>query len=280
MSESRRSKIWRIILDVINVGVGIGTLLVAIAAYRVASDTSDIKNAVGNISTLATQTKRQADETHNQVVAVQSQADILKRQLAAMERLADASQGQISEMRSEQRPQIAFEAMSAIQPLAFRADGTALLSVAFQLKNLGRTVADVVTINGTLYARSDNNVEEVRRKACSTYDKNPTGGRLQGFNIMQGEEMPVKHFFTMSASDVAKWKAGAISATGHSVIPMVVGCADYIFDDRHHQTPFVYEMDRSGAGSQGFILIDPKAGDVPANELVFAIPPWFVSRPT
>jgi hypothetical protein len=280
MSESRRRKIWRITLEMANALVGVGTLLVAIAAYLVASDTSDIKSAVGNISALATQTKRQADETHNQVVAVQGQADILKRQLTAMERLADASQGQVSEMRAEQRPQVAIEGTGAIQPLNFHADGSAMLGMEFQLKNLGHTIAGVVTVYGALYARSDNNVEEVRRKACATHDKSPTGSQWQGFNIMQGEEISVKHFFKMSASDVTKWKTpGHFGVSGLSAIPMVVGCVDYMFDDRHHQTPFVYEMDRSGAGPQGFVSINPKDGDVPANQLMFLIPPWFVSRP-
>lgn len=74
-------------LDLINAGVGVAMLLVAMAAYRVASDTGDVKNAVRNLSDLATQTKRQADFT--------------KGQLDQVRREADAATGQLNEMRNK-----------------------------------------------------------------------------------------------------------------------------------------------------------------------------------
>jgi hypothetical protein len=53
--------LWREIriIDVINCLVGAAMLIVAVAAYRVASDTSDIKTAISNLSELADQTKLQ-----------------------------------------------------------------------------------------------------------------------------------------------------------------------------------------------------------------------------
>jgi hypothetical protein len=47
--------------------VGFGSLVVSYMTYRNAADTSDIKNAIGNLSELATQTKRQADATSEQL---------------------------------------------------------------------------------------------------------------------------------------------------------------------------------------------------------------------
>ena len=47
--------------------VAAGSLAVAFPTYRNAADTSDIKNAIGNLSELATQTKRQADATRDQL---------------------------------------------------------------------------------------------------------------------------------------------------------------------------------------------------------------------
>jgi hypothetical protein len=49
--------------------------------YRVAADTSDIKTAIGNLSDLATQTKRQADATHDQLGAVRDQVSALRDQV-------------------------------------------------------------------------------------------------------------------------------------------------------------------------------------------------------
>ena len=48
--------------------------------YRNAADTSDIQHAIGNLSELATQTKRQADNTHEQLGAVRDQVSALKDQ--------------------------------------------------------------------------------------------------------------------------------------------------------------------------------------------------------
>jgi hypothetical protein len=77
--------------------IGAGSLAVAFMAYRNAADTSDIKNAIGNLSELATQTKRQADATHDQLGAVKDQVSALrdqaeeaKRQTAAIAKQTEA----------------------------------------------------------------------------------------------------------------------------------------------------------------------------------------------
>ncbi len=95
-------------LDAINAGVGVAMLLVAIVALIVASDTSDIKHAVNNISTLATQTKREADALNEQLTQIRRQADALaaqvdqmKRQAKATENMAYSAQGQLAEIRKQ-----------------------------------------------------------------------------------------------------------------------------------------------------------------------------------
>jgi len=76
--------LWREIriIDLINCFVGAAMLIVAIAAYRIASDTSDIKSAISNLSDLAIQTKRQADAMSDQLGAVREQVAALKEQAA------------------------------------------------------------------------------------------------------------------------------------------------------------------------------------------------------
>jgi hypothetical protein len=60
--------------------VAVGSLVVSFLTYRNAADTSDIQHAIGNLSELATQTKRQADNTHEQLGAVRDQVSALKDQ--------------------------------------------------------------------------------------------------------------------------------------------------------------------------------------------------------
>ena len=60
--------------------VGVGSLVVSYLTYRNAADTSAIQKAIGNLSELATQTKRQADNTHDQLGAVRDQVSALKDQ--------------------------------------------------------------------------------------------------------------------------------------------------------------------------------------------------------
>lgn len=121
-APTHKTILWEIRwLDVINALVGVAMLIVAIAAYRVASDTGDIKKAVANISDLATQTKREADNLHDQFGQIKREADaaeaqtqLLKDQLgqvklqtSAFQSQASAAHGQLREMRQEQRAWIA-----------------------------------------------------------------------------------------------------------------------------------------------------------------------------
>jgi hypothetical protein len=84
--------LWREIriVDLINCFVGGVMLLVAIATYRVASDTSDIKTAISNLSELANQTKRQADAMSDQLGAIREQVTALKEQAAEAKRQTEA----------------------------------------------------------------------------------------------------------------------------------------------------------------------------------------------
>jgi hypothetical protein len=79
------------ISDLLTLLIAVGSLAISWLTYRNAADTTDIKAAIGNLSDLATQTKRQADATHDQLAAVRDQvsalrdqADEAKRQTAAI----------------------------------------------------------------------------------------------------------------------------------------------------------------------------------------------------
>jgi hypothetical protein len=69
------------LIDVVNCLVGIATLVVAFDAYRIATDSSDIKSAIQNIYEVAVQTKRQADALNSQFDQLRRQADNSSTQL-------------------------------------------------------------------------------------------------------------------------------------------------------------------------------------------------------
>jgi hypothetical protein len=49
---------------------------------------------------------------------------------------------------------------------------------------------------------------------------------------------------------------------------MITGCVDYLFPtgDKHHQSRFVYEVDRL-APTGAVLQLEPAAGNVPINEI-------------
>jgi hypothetical protein len=94
--------------------VAIASLAVSILTLRVVADSSDIKSAIGNLSELAAQTKRQADATN----------------------------GQLTEMRDEQRPWL--QVIPKIDGPLTNKDGRLTVEVGLGIKNSGRTPAVAV----------------------------------------------------------------------------------------------------------------------------------------
>lgn len=104
------------ILDVINSIVSVAMLIVALAAYRLASDTSDIKSAISNLSDLAVQTKRQADAMSDQLGAVREQVAALKEQAAETKLQTEAISQQTTAIKASSDANI--KAANAQQNLA------------------------------------------------------------------------------------------------------------------------------------------------------------------
>ena len=93
--------------------VGVGTLVVSILAAISAADNRDTRDAIRNLSELASQTKRQADASSAQVALLNDQLQALRRQAGSTDSLAsaagrsaDAAADQVREMRDEKRPWI------------------------------------------------------------------------------------------------------------------------------------------------------------------------------
>jgi hypothetical protein len=104
-------------------GIAALSLFISYLTYRNAADTSDIKSAIGNLSELAVQTKRQADATN----------------------------GQLAEMSYEQRPWL--QVVPQIKGPLTNDEGRLVVDIGLAIKNSGRTPAVSVMGKAELKAR-------------------------------------------------------------------------------------------------------------------------------
>ncbi|HLZ75453.1 hypothetical protein [Phenylobacterium sp.] len=74
-----------------SVVIGIGSLAVAWLTYENGKDTRDIKRAIASLTTLAEQTKRQADNSAGQLAVLRDQVGETRRQTTAIEASATAN---------------------------------------------------------------------------------------------------------------------------------------------------------------------------------------------
>lgn len=120
-AEQAREKSYRALrreirfVEAINCLLGVGMLLVALAAYRIAGDTGALKQADANISGLATEAGREAREMHAELGQLERRADSsqaqlealrgelshMKLQAGAFQTQVSATQGQIEEARNQ-----------------------------------------------------------------------------------------------------------------------------------------------------------------------------------
>lgn len=259
----------------------IGSLVVASAALRVASDTGDIKRAISTISSLAAQTKRQADNSGMQVAAIVKQFGEMQKQTAALQGSASASQGQLQEMQAQQRPQLAIAGINPTSNLRFDETG-ATLQLNLNMKNLGKSSAEYTEIHALFYSRTDDDVVQKQITACKTRPFSPVDTPNQGFNIAQGDTFPYPFWLHMGKDALAAWRTPTVNKPYHFPVPMIVGCVEYKYGNKRHHIPFIFEVDRSAPVTPerpyGYDSIDPNGGDVPAGQIILPIPPWFVGR--
>ncbi len=88
-------------LEVANTLAAVGSLVVAIVALIIASDTSDIKSAVSNLGSLAQQTARQAKALEDQFGQIKQQTTDIGSEARALQRQADAQTGQLAEAQKQ-----------------------------------------------------------------------------------------------------------------------------------------------------------------------------------
>ena len=225
----------------------------------------DTKKIVQANEDMAAGIKLQAGNTGSLVTQASKSAN-------AAQRSATAASGQLAQMQEDERPRVAIEGAGPITGLVITNYG-AFITVQFHLKNTGRSVGDYTYPYGmiTLASQDKAAVLKFHAEFCGKVRRRKeidVGGPIfPGIPLTENSRM------IMPATDVARWKK---DYTG--LAPIIVGCVDYVFRGEHHQTPFLFEIDKTASGPNPFAAIDPNQGDVPKEQVSLATNPSLGAR--
>jgi hypothetical protein len=197
------------------------------------------------------------------------------RQLAAM-RSADDKIGdqvravgrQLSLMEADQRPWVFARGVSPWSALLV-SDEKVQTTLQFELYNSGKSPARFVTIQGAMFPTSASQESVLKSwNTCAEYRKTI---QYAGAVIFPSVPVPQNHVFTMDAADTAVWKTTPADKPNTLI---VVGCVDYLVADekgepRHHQSQFVYEVDKP-RHDRSFERIPTENAVIPASDIVLA----------
>jgi hypothetical protein len=229
------------------------------------------------------QLTREAEDTHDLVVAAGKQADAGKA-------LADLTAKQFSasqELVESQRASITVGYSSVIAPVTFH-DGSLSANFSVVLKNSGRLPATRVRIRTTFYySLWGENVFweplQKQRDFCSKSNElqewswTHTGKRIDlkgltnagGFTILPGDTKESEINFGMgkpSDSQIIAWPPDQRNQT-KQVYPFIVGCVDYQSGSMptKHQTGFIFQLEKGTPDVPSFIRYGE---DVPPKDVL------------
>jgi hypothetical protein len=259
--------------------------------HKLADSTNSLYDATNK---LADAEQRQETDTNKLVIAAQAQAaatnnlrDAARDEALAMAKLRDAGQAQadatshLRDIASHQlaineeteRPRLYISSSDPVTPLAFTAQGVDL-TIQFTINNSGESDAQFAYPFGEFYVRSNDaaTVHARQKSFCDRVRARDIIRQPIGTMIARGQTTHENAVVHMNSEELDKWKRTS-AAEG---APFVAGCLDYIYDGKHHQTSFAYEIDRLQPGQPNpFGVIDPTKGNVNAGEIALAIHPWF-----
>ena len=177
---------------------------------------------------------------------------------------------QLQVQKSEQRPWIDLSPPVPVTPISF-ANGNANFRLRFDMSNSGHSPALRVNVAPKIFLRQANiqTAMDAQAALCP-----PTGIKndnpYAGVTLFPGGRHSILRYFTIGTVTMKEWKAHWKDGKG---TPVLVGCVDYVFQDgAHHQSGFVYEIDRSSPdeASGQFVSIDPNGSEVPMADIRLA----------
>jgi hypothetical protein len=106
------------------------------------------------------------------------------------------------------------------------------------------------------------------RAKCAEARRRIIDQTATGVTIFPDEEAPLNEWFRMMPTGIIRLRENKKD------VAMIAGCVDYLFQfaESHHQTAFVYELDKAGPNGSVLIL-DPDDGDLPPSALLLEVNP-------
>lgn len=187
-------------------------------------------------------------------------------------------QGQLDEMRDEQRPWISYYAVPD-SPLVFgnQVKGGAPfagLTLKTTFTNVGHLPAQSVysAANMLPWTTIDQPIKR-RDEFCRMLKRREITAETAGYTFLPNESSSISHTVEITGFDLADWRR---LKNGNLAI---AGCVDYIFGSKktHRKVGFIFELDRAGKPPQPLARIDPSEGNVLQADLrLFSNPrlPW------
>ena len=184
----------------------------------------------------------------------------------------NAIRGQLAEMQEDGRPWVQ-GSIKFVGPLVFDQSG-ANAPIILSLKNSGRSPAKNVWRGVRMYAGDGPDTLIMGWEKCtlrtdrSRYEK----GNYHFPKRIPGSRLPVG----INSLDVAK----NINVDGEIIVRIIL-CVDYAFSSsrEHHQTSYIWEIDRSNP-STDFTHLKPSDGTIQPNELLMLSDPSLPGRTT
>jgi hypothetical protein len=304
--QESRSRLFRLIRKLsinewLTLLVGVGTLLLSIGSlavaywtYRVSADSTDIKSAIGRLSDLATQTKRQADHSGSEIGILKSE---LKESTAQTQALADQAGATSKIASADNQAALAAVKSLGIQNSTFsesfrpKLDITGLqyedflettsdikLSIGLEMRNTGNVTASAIAWAARLRPYSD--VGPYQRISCETTDR--VIQRTSANPLMRfGATQPAANAPTMTfnlVEPIKPFQTPAIwGSSGKDYLAiMVVGCVSYTGRGSNiHHIRFAYAVGEARAGEWQYIDAVPQT--IPKDRLRIGTMPAGIS---
>ena len=145
------------------------------------------------------------------------------------------------------RPWIRTENVTANGPLTFDDQG-AHVKIDITIRNIGRSPAVHIWFphNAIAHFTKNTDVSQNYDRTCESWRDRPLTG--PGFFLFPESQMTQTLAFNISREEVDKALEKPVSSNIRGMFTIyILGCIDYSFSfqDGHHQTPFVHEIDKS-----------------------------------
>ena len=236
------------------------TIVLAIATVGLRTATTGLENWA----------KQQATDMKDSVAASQA-ASAAAQESAKAANAANVLNRDI--FLSTVRPWVSFASEGFNGPLTYGEDG-ASVRLRFVLQNVGHSPAVGVHVEAEVFSALDEQVDLVTRmrQFCDRIKSAPTG-RNFGYVLFPAAP-PMTQDINLSISKEVVAKT-SVKGSPQFLVPIVIGCIDYkfVFEDTHHQTGFIYTVQRSNRvrpeqpPNRAPTAIFPDEGDVPLADL-------------